>query len=252
MHEVLTVSIFNQERKVRIYLPEDYYSSHKLYPVLYMHDGQNAFGAEEAIGGVSLNLHKHLDQFKSDLIVAAIDQNTEGEERINEYCPWKHGDFSELLLGYKSGSGGKGSDYADFIVNELKPLIDRKYRTMSGENYMAGISLGGLLSVYAGCKYPDVFKRIAGMSSAFYRNQEEIEKLAASTPSSGKIYLDCGTAEAGENSKISELFLESNKAVYEKLKSSGSEVELRIVEGAGHNYTAFKERIAGVMEFFLS
>ncbi|WP_197206661.1 alpha/beta hydrolase-fold protein [Cytobacillus firmus] len=114
-------------------------------------------------------------------------------------------------------------------MNELKPLIDRKYKTMTGENYMAGISLGGLLSVYAGCKYPDVFKRIAGMSSAFYRNQEEIEKLAGSTPSSEKIYLDCGTAEAGENSKISELFLESNKAVYEKLKSSGSEVELRII-----------------------
>ncbi|WP_282172401.1 alpha/beta hydrolase-fold protein [Cytobacillus firmus] len=87
MLEVLTVSVFNQERKVRIYLPEDYYSSHKRYPVLHMHDGQNVFGAEEAIGRVSLDLHKHLDQFKSDLIVAAIDQNTEGEERINEYCP---------------------------------------------------------------------------------------------------------------------------------------------------------------------
>ncbi|EWG10996.1 alpha/beta hydrolase [Cytobacillus firmus] len=251
MLEVLTVSIFNQERKIRIYLPENYYCSNKRYPVLYMHDGQNVFGAEEAIGGVSLDLHNHLDQSKSDLIVAAIDQNTEGEERIHEYCPWKHGDFSEQLLGYNSGSGGKGSDYADFIVDELKPIIDGKYKTMTDENYMAGISLGGLLSVYAGCKYPDVFKKVAGMSSAFYRNQEDIEKLADSTPPLGKIYLDCGTAEAGENRKISELFLESNKAVYERLKSSGCEVELRIVEGAGHNYTAFKDRIAGVMEFFL-
>lgn len=55
MLEVLTVSIFNGVRKVRIYLPEGYGTSNKRYPVLYMHDGQNVFGAEEAIGGVSLS-----------------------------------------------------------------------------------------------------------------------------------------------------------------------------------------------------
>lgn len=250
MLEVLTVSIFNGVRKVRIYLPEGYGTSNKRYPVLYMHDGQNVFGAEEAIGGVSLELHKYLDQTNSELIVAAIDQNTQGEERLNEYCPWKNGDFSEQVLGYKSSLGGKGREYADFIVNELKPLIDDKYRTMAAKNYMAGISLGGLNSVYAGCQYPDTFRKIAGVSSAFYPNQEEIEKLAAITPPSGKIYLDCGTAEAGENRKMSELFLASNNAVYERLKSSGCEVEFRIIEGAGHNYTGFKDRIGAVMEFF--
>ncbi|KAF0818252.1 hypothetical protein KIS4809_3054 [Bacillus sp. ZZV12-4809] len=251
MLEVLTVSIFNGERKVRIYLPVGYGTSNKHYPVLYMHDGQNVFGAEDVIGGVSLELHKYLDQTNSDLIVAAIDQNTEGEERLNEYCPWKNGDFSKHVLGYISSSGGKGREYADFIVNELKPLIDEKYRTMTAENYMAGISLGGLISVYAGCQYPDIFKKIAGVSSAFYRNQEEIEKLAAATPPSGKIYLDCGTAEAGKNRRMSELFLASNKAVFERLNSSDCEVELRIIEGAGHNYSAFRERIGAVMEFFL-
>jgi predicted alpha/beta superfamily hydrolase len=245
MLETFNVFLFGKERKIRVYLPSNYVDMDKKYPVLYMHDGQNVFGNEEAIGGVSLQLHEYLGENNIEIIVVAIDQNPAGEERVNEYCPWKHGAFSERLLAKPASAGGKGKEYIDFIVNELKPLVDRKYPTIENQTSMAGISLGALITTYAACSYPHIFKRIAGMSSAFYRNQEEIEKLLKSsdlTPLE-KVYLDCGTKEAADNNEISELFLQSNKAVFEIVKQQRVKTEINIIDGAHHNYNAFKKRV---------
>lgn len=106
---MFSVSLFGKDRKIRVYLPKSYqHGLSRRYPVLYLHDGQNVFGNEEAINGVSLKLHKYLDDQELDLIVVAIDQNTEGEERVNEYCPWKNGTFTEKLIGSIPTYGGKG------------------------------------------------------------------------------------------------------------------------------------------------
>lgn len=251
MLETFKVNLFNTERKIRVYLPHSYEKTSKRYPVLYMHDGQNVFGSEEAIGGVSLELHEFLDKNEIDLIVVAIDLNTEGEERLNEYCPWTNGEFSEQLLGYKSLTGGKGDDYLEFIVNQLKPEIDHTYRTIATDSYMAGISLGGLISIYAACRYPTIFRRVAGISTAFFRNQEGIENLLKRTDLSNmeRVYLDCGTSESGENPKVSELFLASNQAVYEILKERVPEtkVQFHTIVGGEHNYKTFKKRIPEVI-----
>lgn len=80
---------------IRVYLPESYQDGLKRYPVLYMHDGQNVFEDEGAINGTSLGLKKYLDESDLELIVVGIDLNTAGEERINEYCPWKQGQISK-------------------------------------------------------------------------------------------------------------------------------------------------------------
>ncbi|WP_176167330.1 alpha/beta hydrolase [Mesobacillus jeotgali] len=176
MVDSFVISLFGHPRNIRVYIPSE--CDNKSYPVLYMHDGQNVFGNEEAIGSVGLELDNLLEESNIGLIVVAIDQNP--PERINEYCPWKNGEFTTKLLGKPSTEGGKGKGYVDFIVHELKPVIDSKYCTNHEETYMAGISLGSLITVYAACTYPQIFKRIAGLSSGFYRNQEEIEKLVES------------------------------------------------------------------------
>lgn len=254
MIETFKVPLFEQARKIRVYLPSDYNKTIKYYPVLYMHDGQNVFDNKEAIGGVSLELHKYLDQNKIDIIVVAIDQNTIGDERINEYCPWKNGEFSKKLLGFISTTGGKGKDYVNFIVDKLKPLIDLKYRTKATQTFMAGISLGGLISTYAACCYPNIFKRVASISSAYYRNQEEIEELLEIGDLSNleRFYLDCGTMEAGENNEISDLFLLSNKVIYEIVKNKVTKTKFEIIEEANHNYNTFKERIPKFITFLTS
>lgn len=254
MIDIFNTKLFGQERKIRVYIPSNFTETIKSYPVLYMHDGQNVFGTEESISGVSLGLHTFLEENNVDLLVVAIDNNPAGEERINEYCPWKNGEFSQRLLSEPTSAGGKGKQYIEFIVNELKPLIDNRYPTIETETYMAGISLGALITVYAGCTYPAIFKRIAGISSAFYRNQEEIEMLLKKTDFSQleKVYLDCGTKEAGEHYEISELFLQSNQRIFEIVKQREVKAEIKVVEGAQHNYETFKKRFPQALPFLLS
>jgi predicted alpha/beta superfamily hydrolase len=247
MIESFSVSLFGEERKIRVYLPLN--KKDKKYPVLYMHDGQNVFGNEGAIGGVGLELDDYLEKKEVELIVVAIDQNS--GERVNEYCPWVNGEYTTKLLGKPSSDGGKGKGYVEFIVNELKPLIDSKYSTNRNETYMAGFSLGGLVTTYAACTYPHIFKRVAGLSSGFYRNQEEIEQLLKTADLSHleKVYLDCGTNEGGE--KLAGPFLETNKAIFEVIRQKGIEAELKVIEGAEHNYQAFKKRIPEVISYLL-
>ncbi|WNF24767.1 alpha/beta hydrolase-fold protein [Mesobacillus jeotgali] len=248
MMESFAVSLFGEERNIRVNLPSG--RSETRYPVLYMHDGQNVFGNDEAIGGVALELHDYLEKNDVELIVVAIDQNS--PERINEYCPWINGEYTTKLLGKPSSEGGKGKEYVEFIVNELKPLVDSKFSTNPNETYMAGISLGALVTTYAACTYPYIFKRIAGLSSGFYRNQEEIEQLLKTADLSQleKVYLDCGTKKGGE--KLAGPFLETNLAIFELIRQKGIQAELKVIEGAEHNYQAFKKRFPEVISYLLA
>lgn len=248
------MSAFNLERTIRVYLPTDYAETKKRYPVLYMQDGQNVFEDKDAIQGISLGLREYMDEDKLDIIVVGIDTNTEGEERKNEFCPWIDGEYSKKLIGQPSSTGGKGTAYADFIVNELKPFIDRNYRTLENSSSIAGISLGGLISTYAACRYPHVFKKVAVISSAFWRNQEEMEQLLQHTDLTTieKFYMDCGTTEMKEDERISKGFLESNQRVFDILKDKIVDSKFVIIENAEHNYTEFRKRVPDMISFLFS
>ena len=213
-----------------------------------MHDGQNVFQDLDAIGATSLNLEHYLDKNELSVIVVGIDQNS--EERINEYCLWITGEYSKNIAGHKRYEGGKGKQYIDFIVNELKPYIDNKYRSIKEHTAMAGISLGGLISIYAMSRYPNVFRNIA-FFSAFYRNQEEIEKLIQVSDLSliERVYVDCGTKEAGDEEIINKEFLASNKAIYDFLKEKTSNVNFKTIIDAEHNYLSFRERVPELLAF---
>lgn len=250
----ILITPFNIERTIRVYMPQNYYRSKENYPVLYMHDGKNVFRDEVAIGGVSLGLEFYLEQTGMELIVVGIDANVSREERVNEYCPWVNGEFSKAVLGDDSVLGGKGEVYVDFIVNELKPIVDHKYRTSPNKTYMGGISLGGLISTFAACRYPRIFTRVAGVSSAFYRNQEEIENLLRQSDMSSieRFYLDCGTKEAGEEESINTAFVNSNEAVYEILRNKIPDTKFQVVSDAKHNYENFRKRVPGIFSFLFS
>ena len=98
--------------KVWVYLPPNYQTSTKKYPVIYMHDGQNLFDDKTSFIGewnVDETLNELYKNTGKGFIVVGIENG--GEERINEYTPWPHEEYG----------GGKGSIYIDFIVNTLKP-----------------------------------------------------------------------------------------------------------------------------------
>lgn len=238
------------ERLIRVYTPKAYSRFEKNYPVLYMHDGQNVFHDQEAIGGHSLNLEKYLDDNELEIIVVAIDQNS--PHRKDEYCPWPNNDYSRKLLADESLLfGGKGDAYGSFVVEELKPLIDQKYCTQKNQSAMAGISMGGQITLYIACQYPGVFKDLILLSSAFYANQEEMENLmeSADLTDINSLYMDCGTDEAGKNTFISKEFLLSNSSMYQKVKKKIPHAEFKALEGSEHHYHFFQTRVPALFSF---
>jgi predicted alpha/beta superfamily hydrolase len=147
-------------RRVWIYLPESYRTSKQKYPVLYMHDGQNVFDdATSAYGewGVDEALDT-LGPKRKEIIVVGIDNGD--NKRLNEYSPYDMEKYGK----------GEGDQYVDFLVQTLKPYIDKHYRTRRNKTntFTAGSSMGGLISFYAILKYPKVFGGAGVFSPAFW------------------------------------------------------------------------------------
>ncbi|HNV72976.1 MAG TPA: alpha/beta hydrolase-fold protein, partial [Candidatus Ozemobacteraceae bacterium] len=157
-------------RSLAVYLPPQYESEpQRRFPVLYMHDGQNLFDVATAFAGVEWGADKTAQRLieagrLEPLIIVGIYNN---EDRLNEYAP-----ISEL----SRQAGGRGADYARFVVEEVKPFIDHTYRTLPQPEHtgVAGSSLGGLISLYLGLEYPHVFSRLGVISPALWWGRQWI------------------------------------------------------------------------------
>ena len=183
------IESLNRYRKIRLYLPPDYHSSDKQYPVLYMHDGQNLFDpATSFLGewGVDEVLDSLYESEEFSVIVIGIDNG--GMKRMNEYNPWENKRFGKP----------EGKEYTMFIVNDLKPMIDKEYRTLSDSKHtgIAGSSMGGVISHYALFNYPDIFGK-AGILSPSYWLSKEIYDFTKSSDfnKDQKIYMAAGEKE---------------------------------------------------------
>ncbi len=173
--EFVMKGVNDLSHKVWMYLPPDYKTSKKKYPVIYMHDAQNLFDDKTSYVGewkIDETLNKLFKETGKGFIVVGIEHG--GKERVNEYTPWSHEKYG----------GGKGKQYVHFIVNELKPYIDTNYRTKSKQKHTAiiGSSLGGLISYYAALTYPDVFGKVGALSTSFWFS----DKVFELTQKSGK------------------------------------------------------------------
>lgn len=180
-------------RRIWVYLPPGYGESDKRYPVLYMQDGQNLFADSSSFSG-EWGIDESLDSLftagkTSGIIVVGIENGA--DKRLLEYAPWpnsRHG-------------GGEGEAYARFLVKTLKPSIDSSYRTLPGQEQtaIAGSSLGGLIGLYTGFKYPHIFGKIGVFSPAFWFNPELytwIEQQPAQKPQ--RIYMVASALESEE------------------------------------------------------
>jgi len=156
MDKAFFIPQLNRYRRIWIYVPPEYGLSKKHFPVLYMHDGQNLFDDATAFSE-EWCVDETLNASKEKCIVVGIDN---GEvNRINEYSvhDTEHGK-------------GEGRLYLDFIVHTLKPYIDNSFRTLPDPTYtaIAGSSMGGLISFYAGLLFPKVFGSIGVLSPSFW------------------------------------------------------------------------------------
>lgn len=252
----ITITPFERERTIRIYTPDDYEMTDKRYPVLYMHDGQNVFADEDASYKMSWRVGDYLAASKRELIVVAID-SAPGEMRLDEYGPWENPYIGESLLGQDVTLGGQGSAYIEYIAQELKPMIDANYRTKPDETGMMGSSMGGLISVYAACVYPDVFTRVASLSSAFWFNQTEFEQLIEASDLKGveRLYMDVGRKEVEQptaDGPTNEMYLESSERVYALLRDKVEHLRFEVIEEGVHNEIAWRERFPMVVSYLFS
>jgi len=179
-------------RRIAVLLPHNYYQTDKKYPVLYLHDGQNLFDEYAPYGnwGVDKSLEKLARSGYGDVIIVAIDHG--GVLRIQEYLPYSTPRYTEA----------EGHLYLKFMLEDLKPMIDNKYRVLRNREAtgIGGSSLGGLISLYAGFKYPEIFGKKMIFSPSLWIS-EEIYQLAKTFKPGGPtdIYLYAGGMESANH-----------------------------------------------------
>jgi predicted alpha/beta superfamily hydrolase len=249
-HRAFPSKVLGNRREVLVYLPPGYRRfSRKDYPVLYLHDGQNVFDAATAFAGVEWGVDETAERLIQKkliepLIIVAV-ANT-GEERIHEYAPT--GGVIDARAKRKKRSRGLARVYGHFLMNELKPFIDRKYRTKREAAFtgLGGSSLGGLATLAIGILYPHAFSRLIVMSPSIWWDDFAIYRLVDSIEQKPplKIWLDTGTAEPGWE-QACEL---RNRLIGKDWKLL-DDLQYLEVKGADHSEAAWARRIEPALRF---
>lgn len=226
-------------RQLRVYLPPDYASGQRRYPVLYMFDAQNLFDDATSYAG-EWGVDESLDRLSSEqgfsAIVVGIDHGNDA--RFNELIPYWNVRFLPNL----------GSAFVEDLVHTVKPFIDANYRTRPGrlDTAILGSSLGGLSADYAIHRYPGVFGR-AGVFSPAYWVSEEPFRVAAATPlpSDARVYLFMGGREGDQAVPL----VQRMEQVLRAQGRMAGNVTLRVVPEAEHNEAAWREAFPGAVRW---
>jgi predicted alpha/beta superfamily hydrolase len=229
-------------RNLLVYLPPGYERGDRRYPVIYMQDGQNLFDPATSFAG-DWGLLAALDNLSlrgAVPIVVAI--SNMGEDRIAEYSP-----FVDSMAG-----GGRGDEYLEFVLNTVKPGIDREFRTIPDREStgLAGSSMGGLISLYGFFRRPEAFGFSASLSPSLWFADAAIFPFVEAAPHvSGRIYLDIGTDEGSAS-------LANARRMRQLLLAKGYRdgVDLQWVEepGGGHTEAAWGRRFKSAVPFLIT
>lgn len=184
----------NTHRKIWIYLPADYTTTNKRYPVIYMQDAQNLFDEATSFSqewGVDETLDQQAAAGGEECIVIGIENS--GTQRLNEYSPWRNAKYG----------GGLGEAYAAFLAETLKPFVDRHYRTKQQAKYttVAGSSMGGLISLYTGLRYPEKFGNMGVFSPSLWFAKDDLKFFVNKNQRklrNSRIYMVAGKNESQE------------------------------------------------------
>jgi len=240
------ITPFGLERMIHLYLPDDYENSDERYPVIYMYDGHNLYNDEDATYGKSWGFKEFFEHYDRKFIMVGMECNHEGQKRLDEYCPYSvsHGYFGEIH--------GQGQEYMEWVVNELKPFIDRNYRTLSDRDntMIGGSSMGGLMALYSAVRYNKIFSKAACLSSALSFCFEEIknEIRKSQNLSDTKFYMDWGENEA-RNQKGLAFATIRNLTVSHLLNEKGASTYPYLIINGQHNEATWEKQIPIFMDY---
>jgi predicted alpha/beta superfamily hydrolase len=226
----------NASRPLHIWLPDDYDRTDDRYPVLYFFEGHNLFLDEDATYGKSWGMKEFLEGWSKPMIVVGIECGHDGYERLSEYMPYP----SEGWFGQFEPCG---EITMDWIVGEIKPMIDREYRTIPFRECTAigGSSMGGIMALYAAIHYNNWFSKAACVSSAMGFCMKPLMADIKANPVSPdtRIFLSWGTHEAyglekKDREDRSSRTYQWNKQTSDAILARGGRTRMYCQVGGGH------------------
>lgn len=233
------------ERDVLVWLPPVYGAEpERRFPVVYLHDGQNLFdGRTSYVPGRTWCAHATADRLTRERLiepVILVGINNTGLRRMAEYTPAPDPHFG----------GGEGPLYGRLLVDELQPLIDESFRTLRepSDTGLVGSSLGGLISLFLGISYPQVFGKVGALSPSVWWNRREIlGRVDVAHPNPRpRIWLDMGMSEGSQHLRDTDL-------LHHRLATHGwqDERDLRYLRDPGglHDEDAWARRLPLVLQW---
>ena len=231
------------KRRVYLYLPDSYQKEpDKHYPVLYMFDGHNVFLDSDATYGKSWGMREYMRKSKKQLIIVAVECNHEGNNRLQEYSPYS---FEAPEFGQIRG---RGATYMNWLTKTLKPFIDSHYRTLPdrANTFLAGSSMGGLMSLYGICVYNHIFQRAACLSPSLWVNANRVMQMIgkANLRKDTCIYMDYGSEEMDNHFASAGALI----AASHLLLTKQVHLTMRIVPDGNHSEASWEKQIPIFME----
>ena len=244
--------VFRNRRFLRVWLPPGYDEASnqgRRYPVFYLNDGQNLFEPSTAFAGVEWQADETADRLIREgsiahLILVGIDNA--GKNRIREYMP--HRSFQPIRLRVQ------GNRYPDFLTKEVMPFVARNYRVAAEPKNtgLGGSSLGALIALYTAMERPGLVGRLLLESPSLWAANRQLMRDSRRVKDwPERIFLACGTAEAGRPDK--------NQSVVDDVREMGGilrragldENRLRVViaEGEPHSESAWARRFPEALRF---
>lgn len=234
----------DEPRRAYIYLPESYeYDQDRRYPVLYMFDGHNVFFDEHATYGKSWGMLDYMESTETPLIIAAVECNHSPDNgRLSEYSPYS---FRDSQFGKVTGRGRRTMKW---MIQYFKRYIDRHYRTLPDREhtFIAGSSMGGLMSLFALIQYNRYFSRAAALSPSLWVAPDKLERLIAQAPilPDTVLYMDYGELEFSNHQKMERQFARITAALLKRHVL----LNCRIIPGGTHCEASWEKQLP----FFLN
>mgnify|MGYP000212655797 CR=1 FL=1 len=225
-------------RRAYLYLPACYDEQPDArFPVMYMFDGHNVFFDEDATYGQSWGMADYMDKTDTPLIIAAVECNPVGNNRLEEYCPFTCEDPN---LGRIRG---RGRATMEWFIRDFKPMIDANLRTLPdrANTLIAGSSMGGLMSLYAVTAFNDVYSRAACLSPSIWFATRSLDRLIrdAQFAPDTVIYMDYGSREMAHHDNMRKQYA----AVTSRLLEKQVLLTSRIVPNGDHCEACWEEQI---------
>lgn len=237
----------NENRKIHLYLPNNYYESEEKYPVIYFFDGNNVFFDGDSLFGMSLQLEWYLENYDKKFIVVGIEQPRDQYERVKEHCPYNI--YSQMF----GNIDGRGDALVRWIIDDLKPYIDQTYRTLPFREttQIAGCSSAGVTAIYAAIKYNRYFSKVAAISPSIMDTKYVLihdiyhEDVSPDT----RVFFSYGTNEYGDNYALRSFCINNMYETEYHLHSRNVKTYMHKNEFGEHNEISWRNEIFTWLNF---